>query len=89
MFQKLLGHSDIKTTEICAHLSPQTFHGVVRLLDGVEMRLKTLQTSYEINKRQPIKFLSGVKEYFLLYFIRNLQFNGAKSFYDESSSSKL
>ena len=33
---KLLGHSDIKTTEIYAHLSPQTFHDVVRLLDGGE-----------------------------------------------------
>lgn len=36
---KLLGHSDIKTTEIYAHLAPQTFHDVVRLLDDGEMRL--------------------------------------------------
>jgi len=31
---KLLGHANIKTTEIYAHLAPETFHDVVRLLDG-------------------------------------------------------
>ncbi len=40
ILSKLLGHSDIKTTEIYAHLAPQAFHDVVRLLDGGEMKLK-------------------------------------------------
>lgn len=30
--QKLLGHSNIKTTEIYAHLAPEKFHGVVGVL---------------------------------------------------------
>ena len=30
---KLLGHANTKTTEIYAHLAPQTFHGVVKLLE--------------------------------------------------------
>ena len=34
---KLLGHSDIKTTEIYAHLSPETYQDVVRLLDKEKM----------------------------------------------------
>lgn len=33
---KLLGHANIRTTEIYAHLTPETFHDVVRLLDGKE-----------------------------------------------------
>jgi site-specific recombinase XerD len=37
---KLLGHSDVKTTEIYAHLSPQTFQDVVRLLDEKEMGIE-------------------------------------------------
>ena len=36
---KLLGHSDIKTTEIYAHLSPETYQDVVRLLDKEKMRV--------------------------------------------------
>jgi len=33
---KLLGHSNLKTTEIYAHLDTDTLHDVVRLLDGQE-----------------------------------------------------
>jgi site-specific recombinase XerD len=37
---KLLGHSDVKTTEIYAHLAPQRFRDVVRSLDEREMGIE-------------------------------------------------
>ena len=33
---KLLGHSNLKTTEVYAHLAPETFHDLVSLLDDAE-----------------------------------------------------
>jgi site-specific recombinase XerD len=40
---KLLGHADVKTTEIYAHLAPETFHDVVGLLGFGNERKKKLK----------------------------------------------
>jgi site-specific recombinase XerD len=49
---KLLGHSNIKTTEIYAHLAPETFHDAVSLINSPN----------RLNSTTELKLISGLRK---------------------------
>jgi site-specific recombinase XerD len=58
MVQKLLGHANIKTTEIYAYLAPEKFHGVVGVLELGGNKSQNKEESVEAIKKQMLRMRS-------------------------------